>query len=105
LLNFGQACLHLNRQDEAAAVFEEAFELARDLGYREACVRSRGSRRWRRREASRCARPEWWEPRAAARGAGASLDRAAYELHEKTIARFAANSPTSSPRTCRKVAR
>ena len=88
LLNSGQACLHLNRQDEAAAAFEAAFELARDLGYQEALAYAL--------EGLAALAATRGEPVRAARmvGAaqllleklGASLDRAAYELHEKTIA-------------------
>jgi tetratricopeptide (TPR) repeat protein len=88
LLNFGQACLQLQRQDEAAAAFEEAFELARDLGYQEALAYAlEGLAAIAARQAA---------PVRAARmlGAaellleklGASLDRAAHELHEQTLA-------------------
>jgi predicted ATPase len=88
LLNFGQACLHQHRQDESAAAFEEAFELARDLGYQEALAYAL--------EGVAALAARQGEPVRAARmvGAaeqlleklGASLDRAAYELHEETIA-------------------
>ena len=87
LLNLGQACLHLGRQDEASASFEEAFALARELGYQEALAYAL--------EGLAALLAARGEPVRAARmvGAaellleklGASLDRAAQELHERTL--------------------
>ncbi|HEX7310080.1 MAG TPA: BTAD domain-containing putative transcriptional regulator [Gaiellaceae bacterium] len=87
LLNLGQACLHMGRQDEASASFEEAFALARELGYQEALAYAL--------EGLAALLAARGEPVRAARmvGAaellleklGASLDRAAQELHERTL--------------------
>ncbi len=88
LLNFGQASLHLQRDDEAAAAFEEALALGRDLGYQEAIAYAL--------EGLAALAARRGEPVTAARllGAaelllervGASLDRAAHDIHEQTLA-------------------
>jgi tetratricopeptide (TPR) repeat protein len=88
LLNSGQACLHLDRLDDAAAAFEEAFELARDLGYQEApayALEGLAALAAMRGEPVRAARMVG-AAELLLEKLGASLDRAAYELHEKTIA-------------------
>ena len=88
LLNFGQACLQLQRQDEATAAFDEAFELGRDLGYQEAlayALEGLAALSARRAEPVRAARM-LGASELLLEKLGASLDRAAHELHEQTLA-------------------